>query len=283
MISALNKLGDNTLELTITIPWERIQQGYQKTLENVAEKADIKGFRKGKAPIKIVEEKADKEGLYEEALKEILPQVYLEAVKEHQIRPIVNPQIAVISMEQDKDWQIKATTCELPKPELGDYKENIKKALATEKIWIPGKDKKAPEENENQKMGKIFKTLIETTKITIPTILLEDEINRMLSRLVDQTARLGLTIEQYLASVGKTIEQIKKEYRTQAEETIKLELILSTIADEEKIEIQEDEIEKMIKAIPEAETRKSFENPEQKVYIKQLLRKRYVIDNLAKL
>ncbi|MCJ7786804.1 hypothetical protein MUP06_01125, partial [Patescibacteria group bacterium] len=80
-----------------------------------------------------------------------------------------------------------------------------------------------------------------------------------------------------------TTEQIKNEYQSQAQETIKLELILSSIADEEKIQITDDEVQKMIEAIPEEQTRKSFQTPEQKVYIIQLLRKRRVIDNLAKL
>jgi len=232
MISALNRLEDGTIELTITIPWSKINESYQKVLTNTASETTIKGFRKGKAPLKMVEEKVTKQHLYEETLKEILPKVYLEAIKEHNLKPIVNPQITVTSLAEGKDWQIKATICEPPKAELGDYKENVRKALASEKIWVPGKDgKKQPPETETQRLDKIFKTLLENTKINIPEILLQDEVNRMLSRLIDQTARLGLTVEQYLASTSKTTDQIKNEYRQQAEQTLKLELILSSIAD----------------------------------------------------
>jgi FKBP-type peptidyl-prolyl cis-trans isomerase (trigger factor) len=283
MISALNKLDDGTLELTITIPWAKVSKSCQKVLEELATQATIKGFRKGKAPAKMVEEKLGKQHLYEETLKEILPQIYLEAVKEHHLKPVVNPQITVNSLAENKDWQIKATTCELPKVDLGNYKDNVKKALATEKIWVPGKDKKAEPENESQRIDKIFKALIENVKINIPEILIQDEVNRMLSRLIDQTARLGLTVEQYLASTGKTTDQIKNEYQNQAKETIKLELILSSIADEEKIQVTDEEVQKMIEAIPEEEAKKTFQTPEQKAYIIQLLRKRRVIDNLAKL
>jgi len=283
MISALNRLTDGTLELTINIPWLKVKEVYEKVLKEITEKTTIKGFRQGKAPTKLVEEKIDKQHLYEETLKDLLPKIYLEAVKEHNLKPVVNPQISVNSLEEKKDWQVKATTCELPKVELGEYKENVKKALSTEKIWVPGKDKKPNEESETQKIDKIFKALLENTKINIPEILIQDEVNRMLSRLIDQTARLGLTIEQYLASIGKTTEQIKNEYRQQAEETIKLELILSSIADEEKIQVTDDEVQKMIEAIPNQETKKTFQSPEQKAYIIQLLRKRKVIDNLSSL
>lgn len=286
MISALNRLDNGTLELTITIPWTKVSESYQKVLADSASEMTIKGFRKGKAPLKTVEEKLGKQHLLEETLKEVLPQIYLEAVKEHNLKPVVNPQIAVTALEENKDWQIKATTCELPKIDLGDYKDYVKKALLSaggEKIWVPGKDKKPEPENENERMDKIFKALLENIKVNLPEILIQDESNRMLSRLIDQTARLGLTVEQYLASTGKTTEQIKNEYQSQAQETIKLELILSSIADEEKIQITDDEVQKMIEAIPEEQTRKSFQTPEQKAYIIQLLRKRRVIDNLAKL
>lgn len=286
MISALNKLPDQTLELTITIPRKRIKEAYQKTLSKMAKKTEIKGFRQGKAPLKLVEEKLGKSAVYEEILKTLVTEVYLEAVKEQKIKPIINPQIQVLSLEENKDWQIKATTCELPEIKLGDYKGEIKKALASEKIWVPGKDKepeKKEEADQDQRLQKIFSVLLKTAKIELPKILTEEEVNRMLSRLIDQTGRLGLTVEQYLASINKTSEQLREEYQKQADESLKLELILGAIADQEKITVEDEEVEKMIKAVPDEKTRKGMISSPQKAYIKQLLRKRGVIDKLLKL
>lgn len=284
MISALNKLPDGTIELTINIPWKRVLGTYQKKLEQLAKVVDVKGFRKGKAPIKMVEKQLNKATVYQEILKEIIPDLYLEALKEHKIKPIVNPQISVVSLEEKKDWQIKAVTCEIPEIKLGKYKEEIKKTLSSDKIWVPGKDKeKQTQESETKKLDKIFKTLIKSIKFEVPEILIQEEANKMLSKLIDQTNQLGLTLEQYLASSGKTADQVKKEYQNQAEQTIKLELILSKIADEEKVKVTDDQVEKMIKSIPEKETQESFKNEAQKAYIRQILRKRQVIDNLSKL
>lgn len=287
MISALNKLPDGTIELTITIPWEKVKTSYQKTLTSLTKEAEIKGFRKGKAPKKLIEKKLGKSKIYEEVLKILIPQVYVETIKEQKIKPIVNPQIKVISLKEGKDWQIQATTCELPEVKLGDYKGEVKKALAGEKIWVPGnteaRKKAGRAKSKNNRLGKIFQTLLETAQVQIPEILIEQEVNRMLSRLIDQTNRLGLTIEQYLNSVDKTSEQLRAEYKTQAEESLKLELILAKIAEEEKIEVKEEEIEKMIKAVPEEKSRKAMDTPPQRAYIKQLLQKRQVIDNLMKL
>jgi len=286
MSSAVNKIQDGTIELTINIPWRRVQQAYDKNIETVAKEANVKGFRKGKAPKKVVEKNIDKQAVYQEILKSLITDLYVETIKEHQLKPIVNPQISVNSMEEGKDWQIKAVTCEFPKIELGDYKQAVKKELAVDKIWVPGKDKENKEkatDNENQKLDKVFKALLENVKFSIPAVLLQEEVNRMLSRLIEQTSKLGLTVEQYLTSIGKNPDQIKEEYQQQAEQTLKLELILSAIADDQKIEIADQEVQKMIDAIPEENTKKAFEKEEQKIYIRQLLRKRQAIDNLSKL
>lgn len=285
MISALNRLPNGTIEITITIPWNKIKNSYDEVLGGFLKKVTIKGFRKGKAPKKLVEEGTNKLKIYEEVLKKLVPQVYLEAVKEHHLKPIMSPQMRVLGTPEGKDWQIQTITCELPEISLGDYKTEVKKALAVDKIWVPGKAKKEKETkiSQEEKMAKTFKILLETSRVQIPEILVQDEVNRMLSRLIDQTGKLGLTIEQYLVSVGKTIEKLKEEYRKQAEELLKLEFVLSAIADDLKIQISEAEVDKMIQATPDEQLRKNLNTPEQKSYIRQLLRKRQVIDNLSSL
>lgn len=285
LITALNKQTDGTAEITITIPQKTVNQAYQKTLGALTKEVTIKGFRKGKAPSKLVEEKLGKSKVYEELLKDLIPVVYAEAIRQEGLKPIISPKIKVISLEENKDWQITATTCEWPKVDFKDYRGEVKKVLASEKIWTPGKDKdkKSSPEREGQKLDKIFKVLLETIEIKVPQVLIEDEVNRMLSRLVDQTKTLGLTVEQYLASTNKTQEQLREEYQKQAEETLKLEFILSAIADKEKIEIKDDEVEKMIQAVPDQKARKSLDSPTQRAYIRQILRKRAVIDKLGQL
>jgi FKBP-type peptidyl-prolyl cis-trans isomerase (trigger factor) len=284
MISALNKQIDGTLELTITVPKKRVASAYQKVLKQLAKEIELKGFRKGKAPLKKVEASIGKTKIYEEVLKTLIPVVYVEAVKEQKIKPIINPQVSVVSLEENKDWQIKATTCELPEVKLGNYRTAIKKELASEKIWVPGKDEeKKTAEQESAQINKIFQTLLKTVTLKIPELLIQEEINRMLSRLIDQTGRLGLTVEQYLASIGKTSDQVRQEYHQQAEESLKLEITLSAIADKEKIQITDTEVQNMIDAAPDEQAKKAMDTQTQRAYIRQLLRKRKVIDKLVKL
>lgn len=287
MISALNRLANGNLELTINIPWKKVKTTYEQVLAGWAKKAEIKGFRPGKAPQKIVEQQISKSKIYEETLKVILPEVYLQAVKEHQLKPILNPQIKVISLNENKDWQVKAITCEAPKVNLGDYLNAIKKETPPAKIWVPGEankeDKQKTKTSYDQKMNQVFTVLLQTATLDLPSILVEQEVNRMLSRLLDQTGKLGLTVEQYLDSLQKSQEQLRKEYQEQARRTLKLEFILSAIADKEKIKVSESEVEKMIAAVPDPKIQETLKTPEQKAYLRSLLRKRQVIDRLLKL
>ncbi|PIS14377.1 hypothetical protein COT64_02975 [Candidatus Shapirobacteria bacterium CG09_land_8_20_14_0_10_39_12] len=283
MISALNRLADGTIEITITIPKGRVAAAYQKTLQALVKEVQVKGFRRGKAPLARAEKEIPKTTVYEEVLKALIPEVYLESVKEHNLKPIINPRVTIVSLEEAKDWQIKATTCELPHIDLNDYKEAVSKNFAAEKIWVPGKDKAAAPKDDNQHLEKIFQTLVATVKIQVPEILIQDEVDRMLSRLLDQTNQLGITVEQYLASSNKTKDQLKAEYHQEAEKSLKLEFILGAIADSEKIAVPEAEVDKMIAAVPDEKSRQAFTDPGQRAYIRQLLRKRQVIDNLSKL
>lgn len=283
MISALTKLQNGNLELTITIPQTLIAKTYTDVISQMTAKTEVKGFRKGKAPKKLVEAQADKTKINEEILRSVLPKAYLEAVKEHNLKPILNPQINVISLEEGKDWQIKAVTCQAPEIILGKYKDLVRQELSAGKIWIPGKDKTEKPKEEEDKTAKVFKALLTSISFSVPQILVDEEVNRMLSRLIDETRKLGLTVEQYLSSNGKTIDQIKAEYQKQSEEVLRLEFILSKIADEEKITVSEAEIGKMIEAVPDKKTQESLRTPDQQTFIRHLIRKRKVVDLLLTL
>ena len=124
--------------LKIVIPQQRVGKAYQTALAKIAQGVEVPGFRKGKAPENLVREKVDKNKVYEEVVRELIPQVYLEAVKEQGLSPIVNPKVSLVSVKEGEDWQIEAATCEAPKAVLGDYKEKVRKMKGGPKIWIPG-------------------------------------------------------------------------------------------------------------------------------------------------
>ena len=83
---------------------------------------NIPGFRKGKAPRKIVEQHVGKQAILDEAFEIIAPQAYAEALEDQKIDPVTRPAIDVVTMEEGKDLVFKATVTEKPELKLGEYK-----------------------------------------------------------------------------------------------------------------------------------------------------------------
>jgi trigger factor len=98
---------------------------------------------------------------------------------------------------------------------------------------------------------------------------------------VEQTQKLGMTVDQYLGTSGKTVEQIRQEYRTQAEKNLAFEFILEEIAGKEKIEVKPEEIKKLIEGAKSEKEKKALE--EQQYYLASLIRRQKTLDFLASL
>lgn len=283
----LAKQADGTIQLNITLGKEEVKKAYQKELAEASKKAKISGFRKGKAPKKLVEEKIDKSLVYEAVIQTLVPEAYLEAVKENKLNPIITPKIELLKAQEGEDWQIRATTCEAPQIELKNYQAEIKKALAPGKIWTPDKGKaekgKEVEPSLDEKIQKVIETLLKLAQLGLPPILVEDEVNRSLASLIDQANTLGMTIEQYAQSTGKTAAQIREEYRARVENELRLLLVLNEIARREKIEASDQDIEALIKASGDQKLSQQLDNPLQKEYIRGLLTRRKTLEKLAHL
>jgi len=280
MISAIHKTDDGTIELTITIPWKEIQNMYEVVVTETASGTEISGFRKGKAPKQIVEENIDKTKTYEETIKRLVPKAYTDAVTEHKITPIMMPQIELKSAEEEKDWIVLAKTCERPTIILKDYKKAISdlKASKTPAIIVPGKESANDPKSKGPSVDEVLDTLLLSIEAKLPEILLEHEVTHQLSQLVDQTKKLGLTVEQYLASSGKTADGVRTEYRTQAAKNLTLEFGLEAIADKENVTVNDEEVNKLLQTAKSDEERKALEG--QKYYLASLIRRQKTLDGL---
>jgi FKBP-type peptidyl-prolyl cis-trans isomerase (trigger factor) len=252
-----------TFELEFSIPWEQVKKTYDKVLNELTKSAKLEGFRPGKAPRDLIEKSLDKGKLYGEVINQLLPLSYAEAINQHHLRPAIAPKITIVAAEEDKPWQFKASSCELPEIKLGNYQGAARSALVKSQL-----EKK--ELDQSQKLNLISKALLDEIKIELSDLLVESERDRLLSRLLDQIQKLGLTIDQYAASNNKTVEQIKQEYRQTAANTLKLELILQTIAEDKKFKADEQEINKL-------------KEPAEQAYLAMVLRKKQAIDYLLTL
>lgn len=271
MTSTSTRQTDGTIALTITIPWADVAKTYENVVTEMVKTAELPGFRVGQAPRAMVEKNLDKTKVYEEALKTLIPTAYNEAITKENLKPIVNPKIELKDATENKDWIFNAYTCERPALTLGDYKMAIT-GLKT-KILKPGEEVKKPT------LDELLLALYQNITVSLPALLIEHEVNRLLSELIDQTKKLGLTVEQYLASTQRTSESVRKEYEEQAKRTLSLEFALEQIADNEGVLVSDDDIEAVIKTGKTDEEKEALSN--QKYYLASVLRRQKTLDFLA--
>lgn len=283
MISTLQKLDDGTIKLTILMPAGAIKKTWEEIVDESVKKANISGFRTGKAPKEMVEDKIDKEKVREEVLKKLLPQYYVEAIRENNLKPILNPKIHVENIEEGKDWQFTALTCEMPKVDLGNYKQNIQNITVKGKIVVPGKEKPfdSAQDKPEVKFDDIVGALLDGVTVNIPKILIDQEVERLLSQTLDEVKKLGLSLDQYLASTGRTPKTLRTEYEKKAENDIKFEFALQQIAEKENITVDEKEIEEAIQKAKDENERKNLET--NRYLLASILRQQKTLDFLKNL
>lgn len=268
--------------LTATISQEEVKKAYNKALEKIAQEVEIKGFRKGKAPISLVEKEVDKKIIYEEVLKDLISDSYKKAVEQEKIRPIIPPKAELIATEEGKDWVIKFTACLKPPVKLKDYKKAIQnlKASKKPKLIVPGKPE--PDEKETKPtLDEILTTLLTESFVEISDLLASEEANRQLSKLIDQLQKLGLTVDQYIASKNTTVENLRAGYLNQAKDTLKLEFILDEIANSENITVTEADIQKALDTVPDAKEKEALKK--EQYYLSAIIRKQKTIEFLENL
>jgi trigger factor len=279
--SKLTQLPKATAELEITIPWSEVKITYDKVLDSVVATAEIEGFRKGKAPKQMVEERVDKSKLYSQVIQEIIPKIYAEEVKKHSLTPITSPKVEVQKAKEGEDWVVKAVLALKPHIKLKDYKAKVKALKNSQKkIWVPGDDKKK-QEDAKPKLDDIMKVLLDEVEVELSDLLVSEEANRLLSDLIDQTQKLGLTVEQYLLAKGKTTEQVRAEYASQAQANLKLQFALLEIAETEKITVSQTDIDGILAKVENPQEKEKLKN--DSYYLAHLIRQQKTIDFLSNL
>ena len=412
----------NEVKLELTIEASKFDEAIKKVYFKSAKYFNIPGFRKGKAPMQIVEKYYGKEIFYEDAFNEVAGEALEEAVKENKIEVVSRPDIDVKQIEKGKDLIFEAVMQTKPEAELGKYKgieiEKIEYNVTDEDIehelghmqehnsrlitiedkpvekgniatidfegfvdgvafeggkaknheleigsntFIPGfedqvigmkideekdikvkfpeeyfskelagkdatfkvkvheikkkelpklddefakdvsefdtlkelkEDIKAKQEKQNEERAKyetqdaVIKKLCENVKVDIPSGMIETETENMLKDMEQRLSYQGLKLEQYFQMMGKTEEEVKKEYEPQAIEAIKSRLALEAVIKAEKIEATEKEVKDKIKEMAKNYGKENDEefakNENVRNYIKQGIESEKAIEFLVK-
>jgi len=113
-----DKVENSQAFLTVEMEPEETEEALGRAYRKLVKKANIPGFRKGKAPRAIVEQFLGKESLLEEAINIMIPEAYDKAVKEQELKPVAMPEIDLVKAEP---VTFKATVPLQPTVKLGDY------------------------------------------------------------------------------------------------------------------------------------------------------------------
>ena len=108
--------------LTVDVDAKKFEEALDEAFKKVRKQVNVPGFRKGKVPRKIFEQRFGVEALYQDAVDIVLPEAYAKAVEDTGIEPVDRPEIDIEEIEKGKNLVFKATVTVKPEVELGEYK-----------------------------------------------------------------------------------------------------------------------------------------------------------------
>lgn len=274
------------MKFTFSVSKEEINKQYEAVVNKAVQNTTLKGFRKGAAPRDMVIKAVGETKLQQDAIEQALPKAYAEEIKKRKLKPVSYPDLQLKKGKPGENFEFEAEIAEAPEIKLGDYKKLIKGELAKGKIWTPEKGHEGHdhgEMNQDQKTEAVIKLLLEKIEVKIPELLTKREVNRMLSRLVDQITNLGLKMDDYLASSGKTQEGLREEYAQTAEQNLAVEFLLMELAKDLKVEASEKDIDAFISTVGDKKLQKQLQSADQKNSLFVMLTKQNVLKKLLDL
>jgi len=144
------KLPKSQIELEFELTPEEFKEHMNHALEHMASHVKVDGFRPGKAPASMVEDKIKPEALLMEAGDHAVQHVYFDYVKENKLEAVGQPDVSIVKIAQGSPFIFKAVLTVLPEVELPDYKE-IAKA-------VKGKNVEVSEEEVQDSINYLQKT-----------------------------------------------------------------------------------------------------------------------------
>ncbi len=115
------KTAVNTVELEIAVLGDEFEKAIQQAYHKDVSRINVPGFRRGKAPRKIIEQLYGKAVFYEDAVNSATPAAYEAAVKEAGLEPVAQPGLEIVSIDEN-GFVFKATVTTKPVATVGDYK-----------------------------------------------------------------------------------------------------------------------------------------------------------------
>ncbi|HOC02169.1 MAG TPA: trigger factor [Candidatus Ratteibacteria bacterium] len=272
-IQELPKYGRKIL---VEIEAERVSKEKKAIIEEIQETAEIPGFRKGKVPIQIIETRFADE-IEKKIVERLIKESYITILDQSGLVPVIEPEISDVKLGETLNFclyfeirpevvvnKYKGLVVKQvdPEPVTEEMVDNVlvdlekKKEFASTIIDLEKRaawKKKIRQQLEqlsanrakNQEEEQLWKQLFENSKVEIPEKLMRQRAWDLMKRQLGYMDTKGKTNEE----VEKIAMEIFEKMKPIAEEQLKKYFILSEIADIEKIEVSDEDVEKEISRI----------------------------------
>ncbi len=192
MSNKFEKLEHNMVKISMEIGQEEFDKACERAYQKNKNQISLPGFRKGKAPRKMIERVYGKEVFYEDALNDVLPDVYTAAVEELKLDVVSRPEVDVEKMEAGEPIVVTATVAVKPEVTLGEYK-----GLVAEKETVA-----VTEDDVNEELKKDAEKNSRLVDVTDRAAELGDEVTIDFDGYVDDKQFEGGKSEDYRLTLG---------------------------------------------------------------------------------
>jgi len=301
---------DTSAKVTGTIPQKEIEVNFDGYLQNAKKTVEISGFRVGKAPNdKVIEHLGGELQVISRVAESIIKQTYIDILRKEKLDVIGEPRVVFKKMAKGIDIPFEIEMIIIPNFDLPDYKaisrqqipedppkveqkevddfvaqlkkdENTKKEdleKHAEEAIMKGKTEMA----KQRRRVRIAKAIVGAVSLEVPEILINSKLEIMISRIKEDTEKMGMQFADYLKKENTTEEELREKWKGEAKERIIMELIIEKIAMKENIKPDEKEIEKHLEKV-----QKHYKDADEKhlrPYIEAVLRNEKVFNFLEEL
>ncbi len=121
MKSAVETLSPTRAKLTVEVPFEELKPSLDAAYKKIAQQINVPGFRRGKVPPMVIDRQVGRSVVLDEAINEVLPKKYIEALQANSLEPLAQPEIEVTKFEDNDGLEFTAEVDVKPQITLPDY------------------------------------------------------------------------------------------------------------------------------------------------------------------
>ena len=192
MSHTYEKVSGNKAKLTFTIPAEQFDEAMQKAYLKMRGRINVPGFRKGKAPRRMIETLYGEGVFYDDAFELIFPDAYEAAVKEYDLHPADRPQIDLDEIGAGKDLKFHLAVFVRPDVKLGEYKG----------LTVEADQQKLTDEMVDARISQDQDKASRTIDVEDRPVQEGDTVNLDYAGTVDGVAFAGGTAEKQTLKIG---------------------------------------------------------------------------------